>query len=187
MPSRLAPLGLVVLATLLATLPAACSSSPPPNQGGTVADARPGPGGAMGGGTGMMGRGMMGGGGMMAAGDTAAAPQATPVPATAPALAAAGCPAVDAAEMKQGRAVFSGPGNCQSCHGGNAKGTPLAPDLTDRQWLNGDGSFASIAQLVRTGVPRPKQHPAAMPPMGGASLTSEQVCAVAAYVYSLSH
>ena len=137
----------------------------------------------MGGGTGMMGRGMMGGGGMMTARDTAAAPQATP----APALAAAGCPAVDGALVNQGRAVFSGPGNCQSCHGGNAKGTSLAPDLTDRQWLNIDGSFASIVQLVRTGVPRPKQHAAPMPPMGGASLTPQQVCAVGAYVYSLSH
>ena len=184
--SRLAALGLAVFA-VFATLLAACSPSPPPNQGGTVADSHRGPGGAMGGGTAMMGRGMMGGGGMMAAGDTAAAPRAAPAPATAPALAAAGCPAVDAALVMRGRAVFSGPGNCQSCHAANAKGTPLGPDLTDQQWLIGDGSLASIAQLVRTGVPRPKQHPAAMPPMGGATLTSRQVCAVAAYVYSLSH
>jgi hypothetical protein len=36
-------------------------------------------------------------------------------------------------------------------------------------------------------VPYPKQHAAPMPPMGGASLTPQQVCAVAAYVYSLGH
>jgi glucose/arabinose dehydrogenase len=29
---------------------------------------------------------------------------------------------------------------CTGCHGANAKGTPLGPDLTDTQWLWGDGS-----------------------------------------------
>ena len=78
-------------------------------------------------------------------------------------------------------------GTCATCHGQDAKGTPLAPDLTDSQWLNGDGSLEFIVKAVTSGVPKPKQHPAPMPPMGGASLTPEQVRAVAAYVYSLSH
>ena len=131
-----------------------------------------------------MGGGRMGPGtGMMRGSDTAAAPR----PAPASAAAAGGCPAVDRALVEEGRAIFAGPGNCQSCHGGDAKGTALAPDLTDRQWLNIDGSYGSIAQLVRSGVPRPKQHPAPMPPMGGASLSAGQVCAVAAYVFSLGH
>lgn len=100
---------------------------------------------------------------------------------------AAECPAVDKKLVAAGRAIFTGAGNCQMCHGANAKGTPLAPDLTDATWLNVDGSYAAIAGLVNKGVPAPKKYPAPMPPMGGASLSAGQVCAVAAYVYSLGH
>jgi mono/diheme cytochrome c family protein len=63
----------------------------------------------------------------------------------------------------------------------------MAPDLTDNTWIHGDGSLSFIEHTVTTGVPQPKSHPAPMPPMGGASLTPDQVKAVAAYVYSLSH
>ena len=89
-----------------------------------------------------------------------------------------------------GDSIFHGQvagGTCTACHGQDAKGTAIAPDLTDNQWLNGDGSYQFIVHTVHTGVPQPKQHPAPMPPMGGATLTDEQVNAVAAYVYSLSH
>jgi hypothetical protein len=41
-------------------------------------------------------------------------------------------------------------------------------------------------QVVTNGVPQPKQHPAPMPPKGGAPLTDQQVRAVAAYVFSIS-
>ena len=120
---------------------------------------------------------------MVARGDTAAAPR----PAPAPAAATAGCPAIDRKLVEEGRALFAGPGNCQSCHGGQATGTALAPDLTDALWLNIDGSYASIVGLIRTGVPRPRQHTTPMPPMGGATFSPGQLCAVAAYVYSLGH
>lgn len=33
-------------------------------------------------------------------------------------------------------------GTCFTCHGQDAKGTQLAPELTDKQWINGDGSLA---------------------------------------------
>ena len=46
-------------------------------------------------------------------------------------------------------------GNCQMAHGAIAKGTALAPDLTDSTWLNSDGSYRAIARLVHSGVPRP--------------------------------
>lgn len=62
----------------------------------------------------------------------------------------------------------------------------LAPDLTDDKWLHGDGSYEFIVATVTTGVPKPKQAMAPMPPKGGASLTDDQVHAVAAYVYSLN-
>jgi glucose/arabinose dehydrogenase/mono/diheme cytochrome c family protein len=80
-----------------------------------------------------------------------------------------------------------GAATCTGCHGANAKGTPLGPDLTDTQWLWGDGSYAAIAKTITTGVPQPKQYRSPMPPMGGAELSSDQVSAVAAYIWGLSH
>jgi mono/diheme cytochrome c family protein len=93
-------------------------------------------------------------------------------------------------QVALGDKIFHGQeagGTCTACHGVDAKGTPIAPNLTDSEWLNGDGSLAFIEKTVTTGVPQPKQHPAPMPPMGGASLSPDQIKAVAAYVYSLSH
>jgi mono/diheme cytochrome c family protein len=81
----------------------------------------------------------------------------------------------------------AGGGTCFSCHGQDAKGTPLAPNLTDSEWLDSDGSVAGIATTIKNGVPKPKKFQAAMPPMGGARLSDEQVQALAAYILSLSH
>lgn len=118
------------------------------------------------------------------------------VPATTPTYTspsassgAVGSAPSDARTIALGDSIFHGQvagGTCQTCHGPDAKGTSLAPNLTDSQWLNGDGSYQFIVNTVTNGVPRPKQYPAPMPPMGGASLSPDQVRAVAAYVYSLS-
>jgi glucose/arabinose dehydrogenase/mono/diheme cytochrome c family protein len=80
-----------------------------------------------------------------------------------------------------------GGATCTGCHGAAGTGTPLGPNLTDTQWLWGDGSYRSIAKTIAAGVPEPKQYRAPMPPMGGAELTPDQVSAVAAYVWGLSH
>jgi mono/diheme cytochrome c family protein len=120
---------------------------------------------------------MMGG----APADTAAAPR----PTAAPAPAAGACPETGQALVDQGRRIFGGAGNCFACHGPTATGTQVAPNLTDGTWLNIDGSYGAIIALIRSGVPHPKQYPAPMPPMGGAQLSNDQVCAAAAYVYSL--
>jgi mono/diheme cytochrome c family protein len=80
-----------------------------------------------------------------------------------------------------------GGATCTGCHGANATGTPLGPDLTDTKWLWGDGSYAAIAKTITAGVPQPKQYRSPMPPMGGAQLSSDQVSAVAAYIWGLSH
>ena len=76
---------------------------------------------------------------------------------------------------------------CAGCHGTNAKGTPLGPDLTSGKWLWGDGSLASIAQTITDGVPHPKEYGPPMPPMGGAQLSHPELSAVAAYVWALGH
>ena len=98
---------------------------------------------------------------------------------------------VSPAQVTLGESVFHGRVGgalCYVCHGANGKGvTGIGPNLTDKEWLNADGSIASIEKVVTEGVAKPKKMPAPMPPKGGGQLTEEQVKAVAAYVYSLSH
>jgi glucose/arabinose dehydrogenase len=76
---------------------------------------------------------------------------------------------------------------CTGCHGDNGQGSVLGPALTGKKWLWSDGSYAGIAKTIADGVPQPKQYRSPMPAMGGAQLTPEQVAAVAAFVWSLSH
>jgi mono/diheme cytochrome c family protein len=76
---------------------------------------------------------------------------------------------------------------CTACHGANAGGSPLGPDLTKNKWLWSDGSWTGIAKSITDGVSMPKQYRAPMPAMGGAQLTPDQVSAVAAYIWSLNH
>ena len=89
-----------------------------------------------------------------------------------------------------GNRIFHGEeggASCTGCHGADGSGTPLGPDLTDQQWLWSDGGVAGIAATITSGVPQPKQYRAPMPPLGGAQLSADQVSALAAYVWGLSH
>ncbi len=76
---------------------------------------------------------------------------------------------------------------CVGCHGSDAKGTPLGPDLTSGKWLWGNGSIQSIAGNITKGVPDPKNYRSGMPPLGGGQLSPTDVLAVADYVWSLAH
>lgn len=115
----------------------------------------------------------------------AAPPPATDTPAAA---APAVVPEGATAEMvAQGRDLFRGTANCHACHAQDGTGTALAPNLRDDEWLNTDGTYAGIQQVIRTGVANPVQSPAPMPAMGGVNLTDDQVLALAAYVYSIGH
>ncbi len=89
--------------------------------------------------------------------------------------------------VASGQQLYGGAAFCFTCHGPTGDGTPLAPSLNDGDWLHIDGSYPEILRIVHEGVPQPAQYPAAMPPMGGAQLTEEQMRDVAAYVYTLSH
>jgi mono/diheme cytochrome c family protein len=74
---------------------------------------------------------------------------------------------------------------CYVCHGPAAKGvTGLGPSLVDKEWLNGDGSFAFIINTIESGVQKPNKFAAPMPAKGGGQLNAQQVQAAAAYVYS---
>jgi glucose/arabinose dehydrogenase/mono/diheme cytochrome c family protein len=76
---------------------------------------------------------------------------------------------------------------CSGCHGVSGQGSPLGPDLSGKEWLWSDGSFAGIKKTISEGVAQPKKYRSPMPAMGGAQLTPEQLSEVAAYVWSLSH
>ena len=118
---------------------------------------------------------------------TADAPAEQPGPAAQPQQQVTLAQGVTQEQFDQGRQIFTGQGACQACHGPEARGTQLAPDLTDDQWLNvANPSLETIGQLIRTGVAQPKEHPAPMPPMGGANLSDEQVRALAGYVLSIA-
>ena len=100
---------------------------------------------------------------------------------------AAAPPGVTAAAIAKGDSIFHKAGLCYACHGTNAEGA-VGPNLTDAEWLHGDGSYDMIVATVTSGVPADKAKKGiAMPPKGGSSITDEEVRAVAAYVYSLSH
>ena len=122
--------------------------------------------------------------------DEAEVPEQTPAeqPAPPPTPAASNVPlpaGVTPEMVTAGQQVFNTT-TCFTCHGMNGAGGPLGPQLNDQTWINIDGEYASIQQLVREGVSEPKQHPGPMPAMGGASLTDDQINQVAAYVYSIS-
>ncbi len=99
---------------------------------------------------------------------------------------AAACLPSDADLIERGKSVFNDNGICFTCHGGGGKGAALGPNLTDSIWINTEHDMAKIMAVVRNGVSSPKEHPAPMPPMGGVRLTDEEICAVSAYVYSIS-
>jgi mono/diheme cytochrome c family protein len=94
-------------------------------------------------------------------------------------------PGVSGEMGKQGQELYLRA--CVMCHGQNAGGTPLGPSLTDREWTEGNGSFEEIIQLVRNGVPAPKQFEVPMPARGDGTFTDDQVRAVAAYTYSIAN
>jgi glucose/arabinose dehydrogenase/mono/diheme cytochrome c family protein len=81
----------------------------------------------------------------------------------------------------------AGGATCSGCHGSDAKGSPLGPDLTANKWLWSNGSYAGIAATIAGGVAHPKNYRAPMPAMGGAQLSSDQVMAVSAYIWALNH
>jgi mono/diheme cytochrome c family protein len=76
---------------------------------------------------------------------------------------------------------------CVACHGAAGAGGPVGPALNDQSWIHITGEFEEIVNITLAGVPQPRQYPAPMPPRGGGPFTDEQVRAIAAYVYAISH
>lgn len=103
-----------------------------------------------------------------------------------PVLAAASAPAGVTQEMVEEGARLYG-STCSACHGPAGAGTPAGPSLNDASWIHISGAFDEIVSLIQTGVPTPREFPAPMPPLGGGNFDDEQVRAIAAYVFALTH
>jgi len=94
-----------------------------------------------------------------------------------------------AAMVEEGQQIYAGAGICAACHGPDATGA-IGPDLTDAEWLIGDGEYEQLVAQILEGVSADEAtNPlgAIMPPKGGAAITEAQVRSVAAYVWTLSH
>ena len=93
------------------------------------------------------------------------------------------------AMVQEGQQIYAGAGICAACHGPDATGA-IGPNLTDAEWLIGDGEYEQLVTQILEGVSAADAtNPlgAIMPPKGGAAITEAQVRAVAAYVWTLSH
>lgn len=111
---------------------------------------------------------------------------ATPTPANPAQAALPTPPGATADQVVAGQRLFKA-GACGACHGQDAAGGPIGPSLTSGAWLWGDGSLASITEVIAKGVATPKQYRSPMPPMGGARLSPEDLAAVSAYVWAVGH
>ena len=95
---------------------------------------------------------------------------------------------VTAAMVEEGQGLFTSAALCFTCHGQAGEGVPnLGPNLTDDAWLNIDGTYDAIVELINTGVPAPKEHMIPMVPRAGSGIDDDQVRAVAAYVWTLTN
>jgi len=83
--------------------------------------------------------------------------------------------------------------SCTRCHGADAKGAQNGPNLTTATHIHVNGTYEDFVRLITSGVPKDsvqdKSRRFGMQPRGGTQkpLNDEQIRAVAAYVYSLSH
>lgn len=93
---------------------------------------------------------------------------------------------VDQAMVDEGQKLYGTV--CVACHAAGGAGSAVAPALNDQEWLwVPDGNYDGLIQRIDIGVPNPKEHAGAMPPKGGGNFNDQQVRALAAYVYALSH
>jgi len=101
--------------------------------------------------------------------------------------ATASAPASEADLAALGERLYTGKAICFSCHGRDAAGTQIAPDLRDDQWLHVEppATVEKVAAVIISGVMQPKEHPGIMPPKAGVDLSDEEVRALAVYLLQL--
>ena len=83
----------------------------------------------------------------------------------------------DAASISAGKDIFTAM-NCATCHGTNAEGNVIGPNLTDNYWLHGC-KFTEVFNLIKNGFPTKGMT------AFKAQLSDEKIQKVASYVISL--
>jgi cytochrome c oxidase cbb3-type subunit 3 len=84
---------------------------------------------------------------------------------------------------RRGKRIFEGAAGCHGCHGEDGRGTTAGPDLTDRDWLHGSGTFPEVCDRIEHGISRRESKSGRPMPIGGwEPLSPDDVAAVAAYV-----
>jgi mono/diheme cytochrome c family protein len=92
-----------------------------------------------------------------------------------------------ASDSVAGQRVYRRAGGCIPCHGARGEGiTRLGSAIADKEWTRGDGSLASIYEIIRDGIADPGASRSPMPAAGG-RLSTKDIFLTAAYVYTLSH
>ena len=97
-------------------------------------------------------------------------------------------PGVTAEKIAQGEELYASAG-CVTCHGPDAKGKPgMTSDLTDSDWkFAEDGTFEALVKAIKDGLSPAETGGMPMPAAASRDLTDQQVEALAAYAWSISH
>lgn len=81
-------------------------------------------------------------------------------------------------------------GFCQKCHQQGGVGGERAPDLTDDEWVQCDGTIEGIKSVIISGVPKEKHsqpiYKFGMNNAAKMNLDDDTIDALAAYIHSLS-
>jgi mono/diheme cytochrome c family protein len=97
-------------------------------------------------------------------------------------------PGVTDSAVAWGKALFHGSASCSACHGIEGSGTDVGPPLTGALWLHGPGTYEWLAEQIRRGIPaHGTLSGLAMPMRGWSMMNDDDVRAVAAYVWSITH
>jgi len=87
-----------------------------------------------------------------------------------------------------GNALYHGSANCAACHGAQGGGTDEGPALTGGLWLHGPGTYEWLVEQIKTGIPAHRTMTGKpMPMRGWVPMNDQDVQAVAAYVWSITH
>jgi len=91
--------------------------------------------------------------------------------------------------IQQGQELFT-TAKCVSCHGEGGKGKgSMTADMTTGEWKFAEGGgFDALVKVIKEGLTKEQTGgPIAMPTAASRNLTDDQVTALAAYSWSLSH
>ena len=87
-----------------------------------------------------------------------------------------------------GKALYHGSANCAACHGVEGRGTDEGPALTGGLWLHGPGTYEWLVEQIKAGIPAHRTMTGKpMPMRGWVPMNDQDVRAVAAYVWSITH